>query len=506
MKHEKGKGLIHSIRGKYTILMASLMAAMIVLICLANTLYLEKFYVSEKTRSMKATFARIDEMLESENLADAATQQNALRVLENVNISALIADKNNNSIWKFGYGNRIEEQMRDMIYGNGIKKARVLEQNDQYVICRWEDTKQETGYLLLWGFMDNGGFCFMRASLPGLKDSAGVSARFAWIIGMIAIGFSTVVVSFVSKRISEPIIRLSKAADRMAHLDFSVHCETDRDDEIAVLGQSMNAMSGVLEKTIYGLREANAHLLQDIREKEHKEQLRKEFISNISHELKTPIALIQGYAEGLQEGIGEDPESMDYYCEVIVDEAARMNQLVRKLLTLSELEEGAGTVEMADYDLNGQIRQILHTFDLVVRQKDIMVENEISDPLIVRADEFLMEEVIRNYISNAMNHMEDDRDGRKRLRIYLEEDAFHVRVNIWNTGTPIPEESLAKVWDKFYKVDQSHSRQYGGSGIGLSIVKAAMEAQGGSCGVFDTDNGVCFWFELSRLALPAVKK
>lgn len=492
--------IFHSIRAKYTILMAALMGIMILVICLANSLYLEKYYISEKAKAMVTVFEQLDDILEEQTLSNTAVQQEVLRLFESSNISAIVLDTEQDAIWKFGYGNRIEEQMKDMIYGNEINRADIIEQTDQYIICRWTDLKLETGYILFWGFMDNEGFCFMRTSLPGLRESAAVSTKFAWMIGIAAILFSIISISFLSKHISEPIIRLASIANRMAQLDFSVHCMTERNDEIGVLGKSMNYMSAELEKTIHDLRQANEQLQRDIKEKEKIEEMRKEFISNISHELKTPIALIQGYAEGLLEGISDDPESMEYYCEVIVDEAGKMNQLVRKLMTLNQLEAGVSTVEMVDFDLNEMMAGVLHSFNIILKQKGITVQYELDHPVRVRADEFLMEEVVRNYISNAINHI----GGQKMIRIYLEEDDSQVKVSVWNTGTPIPDDSLDKVWIKFYKVDKAHTRSYGGSGVGLSIVKAAMDVHGGACGVYNTDNGVCFWFSLSKLALPAV--
>lgn len=476
------------------------MGVMILVICLTNTLCLERYYISEKARTMATTFEQLDDMSDQRDLSDTGVQQELLRLFESCNISAILVDAEQEKIWKFGYGNRLEDQMKDMIYGTEINSARIIEQTDTYVICRWNDVKLQTGYILLWGFMDNGFFCFLRSSLPSLQESAAISTRFAWIIGMVAILLSLFFVSFLSKRISGPIASLASIADRMAHLDFSVRYQEDRNDEIGVLGESMNRMSAELERTIHDLRQANERLQRDIREKDKIEEMRQEFISNISHELKTPIALIQGYAEGLLEGIGDDPESMEYYCEVIVDEAGKMNQLVRKLMTLNQLESGIGTVEMVDFDLNEMMSGVLHSFNIMLKQKEIAVQYELDHPVRVRADEFLMEEVVRNYISNAINHI----DGKRLIRIYLEEDNSQVKVSVWNTGRPIPEDSLDKVWMKFYKVDKAHTRSYGGSGIGLSIVKAVMDVHGGTCGVYNTDNGVCFWFSLSKLALPAV--
>ena len=198
--------------------------------------------------------------------------------------------------------------------------------------------------------------------------------------------------------------------------------------------------------------------------------------------------------------LSEDPESMSYYCEVIVDEAGKMNQLVRKLLTLNQIESGINRVELVDFDLTSLVKGVLHSFAIMVQQKNIEVEFDSSKKVTIRADEFMMEEVVRNYISNAINHI----DGERRIAVEILQTPEKTRFSVFNTGQPIPEGELNNVWQKFYKVDKARTREYGGSGIGLSIVKAVMDSHKGTCGVYNTEDGVCFWFELKRLELPAV--
>lgn len=221
--------------------------------------------------------------------------------------------------------------------------------------------------------------------------------------------------------------------------------------------------------------------------------MRKEFLSNVSHELKTPIALIQGYAEGLQDNINEDKESRDFYCEVIIDEAKKMNKMVKKLLTLNQIEFGNDQVAFERFDIVNLIQNVMQPAALLADQKgaEISFAREYG-PVYVWADEYMVEEVITNYISNAINHV----DYEKKIIVSLEGQEGTVRVSVFNTGNLIPEEDLEKVWVKFYKVDKARTREYGGSGIGLSIVKAVMDSMNQKCGVRNLENGVEFWFEL----------
>ena len=239
----------------------------------------------------------------------------------------------------------------------------------------------------------------------------------------------------------------------------------------------MNSLSDRLNETIGELKAANAQLQKDIREKERIDEMRKEFIANVSHELKTPIALIQGYAEGLVEGMAEDPENRDYYCNVIMDEAGKMNKMVKQLLTLSALESGSEQTELRAFDLAELVNGVVQANQLVIRDKGVQVTVDVNAPMAVLGDEFQIEEVVTNYLNNALNHVDD----RKMIRIRTipKPESGKVRIAVFNTGTPIPEEDLNKLWQKFYKVDKARTRAYGGSGIGLSIVRKIIEDHGG---------------------------
>lgn len=251
-------------------------------------------------------------------------------------------------------------------------------------------------------------------------------------------------------------------------------------------------MSCALESTISELKSANNELKQDIEKKTEIDEMRKEFLSNVSHELKTPLALIQGYAEGLQACINDDAQSRDFYCEVIMDEADKMNQMVKKLLTLNQLEFGNEVVPMERFNLTELIHGIINSSSILLEQNDISVTFDESEPMDAWGDEFKVEEVVTNYLSNAIHHAEFD----KKIRIWYTRKDSVVRVSVFNTGKQIPEEDLDNVWIKFYKVDKARTREYGGSGIGLSIVKAIMESFHRECGVLNHEDGVEFWFEL----------
>lgn len=222
--------------------------------------------------------------------------------------------------------------------------------------------------------------------------------------------------------------------------------------------------------------------------------MRKEFLSNVSHELKTPIALIQGYAEGLAECINDDAESRNFYCEVIMDEASKMNTMVQKLLTLNQLEFGNDKIVMERFDLAMLLKNKIQSIAILAQQKEAQISYSGKDSVYAWGDEFKIEEVITNYLSNALNHV----SGAKKIEVCVEQDTEQVRVSVFNTGEQIPEADIGQIWDKFYKVDKARTREYGGSGVGLSIVKAIMESLNQKYGVENRPDGVEFWFTLKN--------
>ena len=195
---------------------------------------------------------------------------------------------------------------------------------------------------------------------------------------------------------------------------------------------------------------------------------------------------------GLNENISDDPESREFYCEVIMDEASKMNKLVKNLLTLNQLESGKDAPVMERFDIVSLIRGVLGSMHIMIEQKEATVIFEETEPVYVWADEFKIEEVVTNYTSNALNHL----DGERKVEIKVLQEEDCVKVTVFNTGTPIPEEDIPNLWNKFYKVDKARTREYGGSGIGLSIVKAIIESMNQKYGVCNYDNGVEFWFTL----------
>ena len=190
----------------------------------------------------------------------------------------------------------------------------------------------ELDYLDMWGILDNQDVFLIRLPMAGIKDSMEISNMFYLYTGVVVVLISILAIWYLSKRITRPVEELTNISKRMCELDFDARYESGGEDEIGILGQNFNKMSEELEHTISELKTVNNELQKDIERKEQIDDMRKEFLSNVSHELKTPIALIQGYAEGLKECINDEAESRNFYCDVIMDEAGKMNHMVKNPL------------------------------------------------------------------------------------------------------------------------------------------------------------------------------
>ena len=366
-------------------------------------------------------------------------------------------------------------------------------------ILKVDDTSNNISYLLLSGMLCNGYELYIRIPVVPIEESVKISNKVLVWIGAVTILFSAFVANFVSRKFTSPILELSDITNKMSKLDFSQKYRVkDTEDEINDLGKNINIMSEKLESTIKQLRANNIELERDIEEKSKIDDMRKQFISDVSHELKTPIALIQGYAEGLVENVNSDEESRKFYAEVILDEANRMDKLVKQLLELMKLEYGKREFNNQEIDIVEITNEVIRKCNVMLKENNIKVEFKNKEPMYVFADEFYIEQVITNYFTNAIKHC-DEINGKKKIIVKITENSDKkVHFSIFNTGENIAEEDLDRIWVRFYKVDSSRNRETGGSGIGLALVKAIMNNYNCKYGVQNKENGVEFYFELDK--------
>jgi len=472
------------------------MAGTILLCWFINNTFLERYYINNKKHAMLEAYRVINASSNNGTLAsdEFDIQFQNICAKNNINIVILDAEAKTLKTSANNYELLSKQLLSYLFNQDTTEDRRTILYHKKYQMIALKDDRTQQDFIDLWGVLDNGNLFLLRTPVESIRESVSLANRFLAYIGIGAAILTSFIIMMVSRKISEPIKELTQISERMNHLDFDAKYEGKSRTEIALLGQNINQLSETLETTISELKSANNELLRDIEKKNEMEKMRTEFLSNVSHELKTPIALIQGYAEGLKEGVNDDEESRNYYCEVIVDEASKMNQMVQKLLTLNQLEFGNKTVSLERFDVVDLIRNYLQSAVLLCEQKGVQLKMEDYPPIHVWADEFGVEEVFNNYFTNAMNHV----DGEKIIEVRVRPTENKVRVSVFNTGAPIPEDSIAHIWEKFYKVDKARTRAYGGSGVGLSIVKAIMDSMNQPYGVLNYENGVEFWFELDK--------
>lgn len=484
----------HSLTRQITSIVSILVAGAILLCWVLNTTLLPRYYMHNKKHVLMENYETISNASEQDKLESDEFTVTFDNLCSNGNIMTLILQPD---------GKVLRSSVNDLDALRGelwnvllhTDDMEVLYSNDQYQLLRKNDTRLASEYLVLVGVLENGDMILMRTAVESIRESAAISNRFLLFVGAAAIVSSLLVAFFTTRHITKPLQQLTDISKRMVDLDFNAKYESNRSNsyEVEELGNHINRLSENLERTISELKTANVELQDDIEKKIQIDEMRKEFLSNVSHELKTPLALIQGYAEGLQECINDDAESREFYCDVIIDEADKMNRMVKKLLTLNQLEFGNDQVVMERFDMTELVRGVANSTKILMEQKGIRLELDNPEEAWVWGDEFKVEEVITNYMSNAINHA----DGEKVIRVFYTRFEDKLRVSVFNTGQPIPEDDIDKIWVKFYKVDKARTREYGGSGIGLSIVKAIMDSFHQQCGVINHEDGVEFWMELS---------
>ncbi|WP_026510362.1 HAMP domain-containing sensor histidine kinase [Butyrivibrio sp. LC3010] len=502
MENDNEKKVRLSLRTELNILFLFVMVGMILFLVIINQFFLERVYMSHQLDVVRKAYRSIDAASTDGSFTTDEYDIELQSICDTYGIELIVLDADSQMIKSSSsdadYMARIlwDNLVGDSLLINGDSGRRIIEKNNYYTIQIENDKRLNTEYLEIWGVIESGYIVMVRSALAGIRESVGISNRFMLYVGIVAIVIGSISILYLSNRITKPILQLSKISEEMKNLNFEVKYQSNNNkkntNEIDILGDNINELSETLETTIKELKTANNELKQDIAQKEQIDEMRREFLSNVSHELKTPIALIQGYAEGLEEGISDDPESMAFYCDVIRDEASKMDTLVKKLLTLNQLEFGNDVAQMERFDITETIKNYIKSADILTKQKNAKVQMADYPSIYVWADEFKTEEVLMNYYSNALNHL----DGDCIVEIKLIQHDDKVRISIFNTGEPIPEDSIDHIWEKFYKVDKARTREYGGSGVGLSIVKAIMESMHQEYGVKNYDNGVEFWFEL----------
>lgn len=487
---EKTNDITKSVRIKLFFVMTATIISIILVLIFVNSFIIESYYLHYKKETLLSSYEKINKYLTS-NISSSVADLELEKIAINNNFNILITNNKNVTLY-----NSSRDFKQYMLNLDRLDRSKILYDQKDVAIIETRDYSSGINFLMLVGRLDNNYTTYIRMPLSSIKDSVKISNNFLYSIGVITVIISGVAMLIISKRFTKPISELSGIANKMSNLDFSQKYRIkDSGDEIDNLGKSINKMSDKLEDTINELRKNNVELEKDIEEKSKIDDMRKQFISDVSHELKTPIALIQGYAEGLVENVNTDEENKKFYSEVILDEANKMDKMVKELLELMKLEYGAKKMENTFFNITELISEEIRKYTVLLEENNIEVRFNLKQPVYVYADNHFIEQILNNYISNAIKNIETI-NKEKYIAISMKLLDNKIRISVFNTGKNISEENMQKIWNRFYKEDTSRNREMGGTGIGLSLVRAIMNNYNNEYGVINKENGVEFYFNL----------
>lgn len=489
-----------SISKQLFIITSLLFIVFIIIILITQTLFFQKFYVNKKRRDIQSVVSKFKEEYKKTN-----TNEETKNLIEkyhmnnNVDISILESSGNIQMYLRREYlkPEKIKTMYMNEFINNWVpniyKFQEIMTKNksDIYLETLKEKEVPRKNIVCIWPIKEKNQIIFGFDSLEPVNEAVSVIKEFYLYFFVVAILLIIVTSLIYSNIITKPLVQINKTALKMAELDFNERCTVKSENEIGSLATTLNFLSYNLQKALTSLKEANAKLEEDIEKERQLEKMRREFVAAVSHELKTPITLIEGYAEGIKDNVFDD-EDKDYYIDVIMDESKKMTGLINDMLDLSLLECGNFKLVKEKFFIDQLIKSNIKRFWGIVKEKNINIQTNLIDNIEVDADWNRIEQVIYNILTNAVKYTGD------KCTIFVNMVRLNkkIKIEIENEGEHIEKEELEKIWDKFYKVDKSRSRKLGGTGIGLAVVKNIIVLHGGECGVENTERGVKFYFIL----------
>ena len=481
-------------------------AIMLVLLWLFQTVFLESFYRSIKTQSVKASAQEIAENINTSDLQsyiDDVAQRNdiTVRVFDEQNNE--IASENigeNSIIYKLPMG--LIQNYYDEAKENGGTILKLFpEENNKEMPVRTQDQTpgqddgeaNQTGgqaqqmpqqqgnrqmsnmpqnmiYVELVEQADGSTMMIMVGAMITPVDATVETLQIQLLyISIVFVALSVILAFSISARISRPIIKINTSAKELAQGNYDINFDGKGYREIAELNETLNYAAKELSKV---------------------ESLRRELIANVSHDLRTPLTMITGYGEVMRDLPSENtPENV----QIVIDEAKRLTTLVNDLLDVSKFQSGSQEIQLGRYNLTQSICDILMRYDKLTKQDGYHITFLAGEDVHVCADEARITQVVYNLINNAITYTGED----KCITVRQTVQNGKVRIEIIDTGEGIPEDKLKYIWDRYYKIDHIHKRAAIGTGLGLSIVKAILDKHQAEYAVISKEGQGCtFWFEL----------
>lgn len=466
------------IRWKIFFLMFSVVLMIILGLIATNTIYLEKFYIKNK----KEKLVELGQIL-----IDPKYVIDFQNLEMHSNVAILI--KRTDKLYKL--------EKEAVLPKEEIDEIIVQLKNNEYVFKEITLLDYRGKVLILFMPYMRDRYIEIITPLSFIQEGLEISTRYHLLIIVLALIIGSSMSFVFSKKMTDPILELKEITQRISLLDFNIKFEKERKDEIGELGYAINKMGGTLEKNIDEINKVNKKLMEDIENEKRLDKLRKEFIASVSHELKTPIAIIQGYAQGLMENIAETEEDRNFYCEIIVEESLKMDSLVKELLLITQMDSGYFKIEKEKVDLYQMIKDIRDKYSSKNREIKYIGEKDI----FAYCDEKYIDRVLENLVVNALKYSTGDRE----VTITVDDIENRYKVIISNESENLSEDDLENIWTPFYRVNKARDRD--GHGLGLAIVRGILENHKSNFGVYITEKNIInFWFELEKSSLDSYEK
>lgn len=387
----------------------------------------------------------------------------------------------------------IDQMLRDWMPSADLEQSRL--QSGSLARIEWQDAWSGVPYTVLVRSLSESAsgdrYLIVMTSMQPVGEAVHILKQYVIYLAPVILAITLILSLIYSRMVSKPLMILNRSVSHLAKLDFSDETEIRSRDEFGELSRNMIAMSRNLDAVLKELTLANTKLQDEVEERKRSEQLRKELIANISHELKTPLGIIKGFAEGLQDGVARDKE--ERYLALIVNETDRMNTLIMDMLELSKYEAKAIKLNIGSLSLTRLIRKAVDSFSGQLDMRQIFVNLNADEEVAVQADYRRIEQVVLNLLSNAIRHAAEN----SVISIHVKRTSPGILTTvIENVGQPIADEDLNRIWDHFYRAERSRDRKSGGTGLGLAIVKHILELHESQYGVMNTKQGVAFTFTL----------
>ncbi|BDU49710.1 sensor histidine kinase [Haliovirga abyssi] len=465
----------------YLIIVSSLIFAIGISILISNFM-LSKYYIVQREKKIKNIAVTLQEIDVNSAFKDEFEK---LKNKNDINILFL------NKVPDFIAENSMLQIMMALSYVTKDEIKRVY--NGEIILKKEYSVITSRNEIIVLTKTKNGIILALTSSIASVKEYVNTVIRFGIFTGIIALILTIFINGFFVKKILFPLKKLKEIAEKMAKLDFSDKFDIETGDEIEEFGKTFNYLSNELEFNLTKIKSVSEKLTLEIKKEKEIERKRKEFIGNVSHELKTPIALIMAYSEGLKDNVAI-VEDRNYYCDVISSEAKKMDNLVKELLGLMKIEKEEKKLKFEKIKIRDIIKKTIKKFDFDLKELGVKLKcskNQNND-YIVMADIVKIEQVLDNLISNAINNV--NKNGI--ISIDVLEKNSKIEIEIYNSGSHIPADKIDEIWEPFVKLDKSRNRKYGGTGLGLSIVKGIIKIHNSEIKVENIDNGVKFSFFL----------